>query len=129
MCEQPIKIIYIEDNQANLVLIRRFIQRFPQFELLEAETAETGLELIRRHQPLVVLMDINLPGASGFTALEILKQEGLLKQSSVIAISANALVTEVERGIEAGFDHYLTKPIDFKHLTQLLEEVSVNRLV
>jgi len=128
MHEQTIKILYIEDNQANLVLIRRFMQRLPQFELLEAETAETGLELIRRHQPTVVLMDINLPGMNGFAALEVLKQEDLLKDLNVIAISANALVTEVERGIEAGFDHYLTKPIDFKNLTQLLEEISSSRL-
>ncbi len=125
----PVKVIYIEDNPANLILIRRYLQRFPNFELLEAENAETGLNLIREQRPDVVLMDINLPGISGFDALEIMKQEGLRKHITVIAISANALVSEVERGIEMGFDQYLTKPVDFIRLMELLDDVSVNRLV
>jgi len=125
----PVKVIYIEDNPANLILIRRYLQRFPNFELLEADNAEKGLDLIREQQPDVVLMDINLPGMSGFDALEIMKQEGLRKHITVIAISANALVSEVERGIEMGFDEYLTKPVDFIRLMELLEDVSVNRLV
>jgi CheY-like chemotaxis protein len=74
-------------------------------------------------------MDINLPGMSGFDALEIMKQEGLRKHITIIAISANALSSEVERGIKEGFDEYLTKPIDFIRLMELLEDVSVNRLV
>lgn len=125
----PVKVIYIEDNPANLILIRRYLQRFPNFELLEAENAETGLNLIREQRPDVVLMDINLPGISGFDALEIMKQEGLRKHITVIAISANALVSEVEHGIEMGFDQYLTKPVDFIRLMELLDDVSVNRLV
>lgn len=125
----PVKVIYIEDNPANLILIRRYLQRFPNFELLEADNAEKGLDLIREQQPDVVLMDINLPGMSGFDALEIMKQEGLRKHITVIAISANALVSEVERGIEMGFDEYLTKPVDFIRLMELLEDVSINRLV
>lgn len=125
----PVKVIYIEDNPANLILIRRYLQRFPNFELLEAENAEVGLELIREQKPDVVLMDINLPGMSGFDALDIMKQEGLRKHITIIAISANALASEVERGIEEGFDEYLTKPVDFIRLMELLEDVSVNRLV
>jgi CheY-like chemotaxis protein len=125
----PVSVLYIEDNPANLMLIRRYLQRFPNFELREADNAEAGLALIREHKPDVVLMDINLPGMSGFDALEIMKQEGLRKHITIIAISANALSSEVERGIKEGFDEYLTKPVDFIRLMELLEDVSVNRLV
>lgn len=126
---EPVKVVYIEDNEANLILIRRYLQRFPHFELLDADNAEDGLELIRKERPNVVLMDINLPGMNGFDALELMKQEGLRKHITVIAISANALVSEVDRGIDAGFDEYLTKPVDFARLMELLEDVGRNRLV
>ncbi len=126
---KPVQVLYIEDNDANLILMRRFLQRYPHFEFLEAQTAEVGLDLVRQHMPNVVMMDINLPGMNGFEALEVMKQEGFCKRITIIAISANALVSEVERGLEAGFDAYLTKPVDFVRLMELLEGVSANRLI
>ena len=73
--------------------------------------------------PKLILMDINLPEMDGFSALAILKKEGLTKQIKVVALSANALVSEVERGHDAGFDDYLTKPIDFSKLLTTLNKV------
>lgn len=121
--EEMIKVLYIEDNPANMTLVRQLFIRFPLYQLLEAETAEEGLETARKLMPDIVLMDINLPEMSGFEALEIMKEEGLTEKMKVVALSANALVSEVERGYEAGFDYYLTKPIDFKKLLETLKEV------
>jgi len=121
--QQQTKILYIEDNPANMTLVRQFFARYPGYQLLEAESAEAGLEMVRAEMPKLILMDINLPEMDGFEALSILKKEGLTKQIKVVALSANALVSEVERGHEAGFDDYLTKPIDFSKLLTTLNKV------
>lgn len=121
--DKIVKVLYIEDNPANMTLVRQLFIRFPLYELIEAETAELGIELVRRQKPDIVLLDINLPEMNGFEALEILKMEGLADEMKVVALSANALVSEVERGYDAGFDYYLTKPIDFKKLLETMNEV------
>jgi CheY-like chemotaxis protein len=118
------KVLYIEDNAANMMLVKQLLARSPQYQLLEAVTAEQGLEIVRAEMPAVVLMDINLPGMSGFEALEVMQKEGLTQKIKVIAISANALLSEVQRGNEAGFDYYLTKPINFPQLLSTLQEIS-----
>jgi len=121
--EHVTTILYVEDNPANMMLVRRLLARHPQYQLLEAITAEDGLEIIREQSPEIVLMDINLPGISGFEALEVMKREGLTKDTAVIALSANALITEVERGESVGFDDYLTKPINFEALIEALQSI------
>ncbi|MDH5358010.1 MAG: PAS domain S-box protein [Gammaproteobacteria bacterium] len=119
-----IKVLYIEDNPANMMLVRRLLMRHSQYQLLEAETAEEGIEMARKVLPSIVLMDINLPGMNGFEALEIMKREGLTEKMAIVALSANALVTEVERGHYAGFDAYLTKPVDFTELMDTLQNMA-----
>ncbi len=121
--EEVIKVLYIEDTPANMMLVRQLFIRFPLYQLLEAETAEEGLETARKLLPDIVLMDINLPEMNGFEALDIMKKEGLTEKMKVVALSANALVSEVERGYDAGFDYYLTKPVDFKKLLETLNQV------
>ena len=123
MTEQVTTILYVEDNPANMMLVRRLLTRYPQYQLLEAETAEIGLDIIREKMPSIILMDINLPGMSGFDALNVMKEEGLTENIKVVALSANALVTEVEKGQDAGFDYYLTKPINFKELVETLQNI------
>ncbi|MBL4637825.1 MAG: response regulator, partial [Proteobacteria bacterium] len=120
---QLVKVLYIEDNPANMMLVRQLFIRFPLYQLLEAETAEAGLEIARQQRPDIVLLDINLPEMNGFEALAVMEEEGLTEKMKVVALSANALVSEVKRGYEAGFDYYLTKPIDFKKLLATLHEV------
>jgi PAS domain S-box-containing protein len=116
-------ILYVEDNPANMTLVRQLLSRFPQYHLMEAVNAEDGVVMAREQKPDIVLMDINLPGMSGFDALDILIEEGLTDHMTVIALSANALVSEVKRGLDAGFDHYLTKPIDFSKLIETIKSV------
>jgi len=104
-------LLYVEDNPANLSLVEDIIATRPEFTLLTACDAFTGIELARLAQPNVILMDINLPGMSGTEALKILAQDALTQHIPVIALSANAIPRDIEKGLEAGFFRYLTKPI------------------
>jgi len=114
--EQPISgvqrtLLYIEDNPANMKLVERLIARRSDITLLTAVNGTLGIELARLRQPDVILMDINLPGISGIDALKILREDPTTAHILVVAISANAMLRDIELGLEAGFFRYLTKPI------------------
>jgi CheY-like chemotaxis protein len=79
-----------------------------------------GIELARATQPQVILMDINLPGISGIKALKILREDPATSHIPIIALSANAMPRDIEKGLEAGFFRYLTKPIKLKELMDTL---------
>jgi CheY-like chemotaxis protein len=104
-------LLYVEDNPANLKLVEQLIARRPNMRLLAAGDAMLGIELARKHQPEVILMDINLPGISGISALRILREDPLTRHIPVVAISANAMPHDIYKGLQAGFLRYLTKPI------------------
>jgi PAS domain S-box-containing protein len=104
-------LLYIEDNPANLMLVEDIIARRPDIHLLSARDGNRGIEIARAAQPDVILMDINLPGISGIEALAILLADPATAHIPVIALSANAIPRDIERGLEAGFFRYLTKPI------------------
>src|SRR5712675_9949 len=104
-------LLYVEDNPANLRLVEHLIARRPNMRLLSARDATLGIKLAREYQPEVILMDINLPGISGIGALKILRADPLTRHIPVVAISANAMPHDINRGYDAGFFRYLTKPI------------------
>jgi signal transduction histidine kinase/AmiR/NasT family two-component response regulator len=104
-------LLYVEDNPANLALVEQLIARRSDLKLLTAIDAHLGIDLARTCQPDVILMDINLPGISGFGALRILHDDPLTSHIPVMALSANAVPRDIEKGLEAGFFRYLTKPI------------------
>ncbi len=104
-------LLYIEDNPANLSLVEHLVARQAGWNLLTATTARHGLDLARTHLPEVVLMDINLPDIDGISAMRLLRQEPVTAHIPVVAISANAMPNDIERGLHAGFFRYLTKPI------------------
>src|SRR5204862_6949345 len=79
---------------------------------LSARDGNMGIQLARANQPEVILMDINLPGISGIEALKILREDPTTAHIPVLALSANAMARDVEKGREAGFFSYLTKPIE-----------------
>jgi CheY-like chemotaxis protein len=87
------------------------IARRSDLKLLTAIDAHLGIDLARTYQPDVILMDINLPGISGYGALNILHDDPLTSHIPVMALSANAVPRDIEKGLEAGFFRYLTKPI------------------
>ena len=104
-------LLYVEDNPANLMLVEDLIARRPDIHLLSARDGIRGVEMAHAALPDVILMDINLPGISGIKALEILAQDPITAHIPVIALSANAIPRDIEKGLEAGFFRYLTKPI------------------
>ncbi|MDG4867841.1 response regulator [Guyparkeria sp. 1SP6A2] len=116
-------VLYIEDNPSNIKLIAQLLGRIPHINLFTAHTPELGIELALARQPDLILLDINMPGMDGYEVLEVLQAETSLKNVPVIAITANAMPRDVQRGQAAGFADYLTKPLD---VAKFLETVNHN---
>jgi len=114
-------LLYVEDNPANLMLIEDLIARRPDIRLLSARDGIRGVEIARAARPDVILMDINLPGISGIKALRILAEDPITARIPVIALSANAIPRDIEKGLEAGFFRYLTKPIKVNEFLDTLD--------
>ncbi len=104
-------LLYVEDNPANLLLIEEIVARRCDLRLLSARDGISGVNLARSAQPDVILMDINLPGISGIEALRILAMDATTAHIPVVALSANAMPHDIEKGLQAGFFRYLTKPV------------------
>ncbi|QKQ24937.1 hybrid sensor histidine kinase/response regulator [Candidatus Reidiella endopervernicosa] len=119
-CEKY-SVLYVEDNPANIRLMNTALVRRGNINLMTAHTAELGLDLAEAHQPDVIILDINLPGISGMEALERIKVSEKLCNTPVIALSADAMQSSIDRGLEAGFYRYLTKPIDIQALFESLD--------
>ena len=115
-------LLYVEDNPANLMLIEQIIDGHPSLRMLSAHDGNLGVELARLHVPDVILMDISLPGMSGIDALNILRKDPATAHIPVIAISANAMPRDIEKGLEAGFFRYLTKPIKVNEFMNALDD-------
>ena len=113
-------LLYIEDNPANMKLVEQLIALRSDIELFTATNGTLGVELARSVKPDVILMDINLPGISGLEALHILKDDSSVANIPVVALSANAMLRDIELGIQAGFFQYLTKPIKVKEFMDTL---------
>jgi PAS domain S-box-containing protein len=114
-------LLYVEDNPANLMLVEDLIARRPDIRLLSARDGVRGVEIARASLPDVILMDINLPGISGVTALKILAKDPATAHIPVVALSANAIPRDIEKGLEAGFFRYLTKPIKVNEFMDTLD--------
>jgi len=114
-------LLYVEDNPANLQLVEDLIARRPDMRLLSAMDGNRGIELARASRPDVILMDINLPGISGIQALRILAEDPATARIPVVALSANAMPRDIEKGLAAGFFRYLTKPIKVNEFMDTLD--------
>jgi PAS domain S-box-containing protein len=115
-------LLYVEDNPANLMLVEQIIENHPHIRMLSARDGYHGIALARAHLPDVILMDINLPGISGVQALKLLRQDLTLAHIPVIALSANAMFRDIEKGLSAGFFRYLTKPIKINEFISALDD-------
>ena len=104
-------LLCVEDNPANLKLVERLLARRSDIRLISARDGQRGVDLARALLPEVILMDINLPGISGVTALRMLQECESTAHIPVVALSANAMPRDIEKGLAAGFFRYLTKPI------------------
>lgn len=114
-------ILYVEDNPVNLKLVEAIFSERHDVRLLSAADANFGITLARAHQPTAILMDINLPGLSGSEALRVLQQDAATAHIPVIALTANAMQKDIDKGLAQGFFRYLTKPIKIKELLDTID--------
>jgi len=116
-------VLYVEDNAANLRVVEAIFRRYPHLHLISAVTGRHGLELAQRYIPDAVLLDIHLPDMNGYDVLKTLRIDPATRAIPALALSADALPLDVEKGLMAGFRHYLTKPLDVEKLIAALESV------
>lgn len=115
------KVLYIEDNPANLLLVEQILHHRSSVQLISAHTPELGIELARSDDPDLILLDINLPGMDGYQVMERFQMEEGLTQIPVIAVTANAMPKDIERGKAAGFSDYLTKPLNVAKFLETID--------
>jgi len=115
-------LLYVEDNPANLMLVKQIIEGHPHLSIVSARDGNQGIALARTHLPDLILMDINLPGINGIEALKILREDPETTHIPVVALSANAMPRDIEKGLKAGFFRYLTKPIKVNELMNALND-------
>jgi len=116
-------VLYVEDNPANIAFMRDLVGTFENLELLVATTGEIGLELAREQQPALIVMDINLPGMSGLEVMHSLQSLAATANVPVVALSAAASERDKQRGLQAGFAAYLTKPVDVEAFITVIERL------
>ena len=119
--EGPRLVLYVEDNPANVTFMKDLVSTFENIDLVTAPTAEIRVELARSRHPEVIVMDINLPGMSGLDALRALGAAPETKNIPVIALTAAASERDKQRGMQAGFYRYLTKPVNVDEFVAALE--------
>ena len=115
-------ILIVEDNEKNRKLCRDVLQ-VKRYKTIECETAEEGLDLARARSPALILMDIQLPGMDGITAMKQLKADPNTKSIPIIAITASAMTNNRTAMLAEGFDGYQTKPITLKDFLAEVERV------
>ena len=117
----PHLVLYVEDNPANLRLVEEIVRFRPDLRLISANNGPDGLALARERRPDIILMDINLPGMSGYEVLAALRHDVQTAAIPAIALSANAMASDIERGMAAGFFRYLTKPVDIDKFNEAID--------
>jgi two-component system, cell cycle response regulator DivK len=105
------RVLIIEDNEANMELATDLLE-VAGLEVLQARTAEIGIDLARSQMPAVIVMDIGLPGMDGLEATGILKADAATRAIPILATTSHAMKGDQEKALAAGCDGYITKPID-----------------
>ena len=116
------KILLIEDNEQNRILMRQILTR-QGYDLLEAKDGLTGIEMARAHIPALILLDIQMPVMNGFMVIRELRNDAELRKIKVIAVTSFAMKGDREKALQAGFDEYVTKPIDTRTFPELVKQV------
>ena len=115
------QVLVVEDNEKNMKLFRDVLQA-SGYDLLEATTGERAMELAAEHQPNLVLMDIQLPDLDGVEALGRLRADARTASIPVVALTAQAMHGDRERFLDAGFDAYISKPVDVLEFVRTVKE-------
>ena len=115
-------ILIVEDNEKNRKLVRDTLQ-YKGYQTVEAETGEDGVRLARERKPALVLMDIQLPGIDGITALGQLRADATTRDIPVIAVTASVMTQDRQKIMAAGFDAYQGKPISVRELMETVRQI------
>ncbi len=121
--KDKVRVLYIEDNEKNMHLMRHILRFRPNIDLLEANDALTGLDLAIIKNPDIILLDLNLPGMDGMTAFSRLSTFPETCSIPVIALTANAMKHDKEKAMKMGFKDYITKPIDIAQFLLKIDRV------
>lgn len=122
-----VSVLYIEDNDINRKLFKSYADMTGSIMLAEADNGIDGLRVARETRPDIIFLDINLPGMDGYAVVKALKADSRTSGIKVVALTANAMAGDAERGLEAGFDSYLTKPVRLKDIQESVREFSLEK--
>ena len=117
------KILYIEDNDDNVYMLKMRFELLDNFEFLNAGDGEVGCAMAINDQPDIILMDLDLPVVDGWEATRRLKNNDATRHIPIIALTAHAMSGSREKALAAGCDEFDTKPIDFDRLLQKIKAV------
>ncbi|MCA9957742.1 MAG: response regulator [Chloroflexota bacterium] len=115
------KVLCVEDNAVNMILVERIVEA-EGHELIKAEDGPAALNILEGNTPDIILLDINLPGIDGLELARRFKANPRLAPVPLIATTAQVLVGDRERCLEAGCDDYLPKPLDIRKLRQVMRQ-------
>ena len=121
------KILYIEDNDDNVYMLKMRLELLDDFEVLAAENGEKGCEMAATEQPDLILMDLEMPVVDGWEATRRLRGSPTTRDIPIIALSAHALAGERDKALAAGCNDFDTKPIEFDRLVATLRRVLASR--
>jgi CheY-like chemotaxis protein len=122
-----IKVLYVEDNDDNVYMLKMRLELLDEFEVLTAEDGEKGCDLAAAERPNLILMDLEMPGVDGWEATRRLKSNPQTRDIPIIALSAHALAGSREKALAAGCDEFDTKPIEFDRLVATMRRVLAAR--
>jgi PAS domain S-box-containing protein len=114
-------VLYVEDNNANLNLVKQILDSRPEIQLLTARNGKEGIAMAGRHMPQVILMDMDLPDMTGVDVLKILQKDPSTRNIPVLAVTANAMPLDIANGLASGFFRYLTKPFRIQEFLDVLD--------
>jgi ribose transport system substrate-binding protein len=121
--EKDLNILYIEDNESNLHLVREIFKLRPGYQLFSARTGEEGITVASAEAIDLILLDISLPDMTGYQVIERLKSKEYTMEVPVIGLSANAMPTDIEKAVQLGFDEYIAKPLNVNELMFKIQKV------
>ncbi len=117
------KILYIEDNESNLLLMESVFSTREDLTLLNALSGETGIEQAIKHKPDLIMMDINLPGMNGYEAAQQLAIHPKTANIPIVALTANAMHSDIKKSKELGFIAHISKPFNILELFQNIDNI------
>ena len=119
-------VLIVEDNEKNRKLVRDALQ-FKGYRTIEAETGEDGVRLAKEHRPALILMDIQLPGIDGVTALRQLRADEATRDIPAIAVTASVMAHDRQKIVDAGFDGFHGKPISVREFLETVRQIIERR--